>query len=226
MCGRYQLSVKGKQISERYNVDVYEDKFVPKYNCAPGQLLPVIANDNPGEVRFFRWGLIPYWAKDPSIGYKLINARAETIDIKPAFKKPFEKQRCLIPANGFYEWRKEDKQPYRIAFKDEKIFSMAGIWDVWLDAEERPVYSFAIITVPANNILKDIHTRMPAVLDEKDEWKWLESNDKKVLKNLLKPVADDKMKIYPVSKKVNSAKNEGEELIYPLSDKGFKTLFD
>ncbi len=226
MCGRYQLSVKGKQISERYNVDVYEDKFVPKYNCAPGQLLPVIANDNPGEVRFFRWGLIPYWAKDPSIGFKLINARAETIDIKPAFKKPFEKQRCLIPANGFYEWRKENKQPYRIAFKDEKIFSMAGIWDVWLDAEERSVYSFAIITVPANNILKDIHTRMPAVLDEKDEWKWLESNDKKVLKNLLKPVADDKMKIYPVSKKVNSAKNEGEELIYPLSDKGFKTLFD
>ncbi|HJN05505.1 MAG TPA: SOS response-associated peptidase, partial [Bacteroidales bacterium] len=127
MCGRFQLSVKGKQISERFNVEVFDELYKPNYNCAPSQKLPVITNDQPHSLSYFRWGLIPFWAKDPKLGYRNINTRSETISSKPSFKNAFKKRRCLIPANGFYEWRKdENKTPFRIFFKNEKLFALAG----------------------------------------------------------------------------------------------------
>ncbi len=226
MCGRYQLSVSGKEITERYNVTVYDDFFSPKFNCAPGQLLPVITNEEPEILNFYRWGLIPFWAKDPSIGNKLINARAETIDSKPAFKNSFKNRRCLIPANGFYEWRKKDKTPFRIYLKGENLFSMAGIWDVWRDKENNEIRSFAIITTDSTGSLKEIHDRMPVILKPEDERKWLFEQDKDILKSMLKPVNEDLLEFYPVSKKINSPKNDDEQLIYPVSGNGDITLFD
>jgi putative SOS response-associated peptidase YedK len=197
-------------------VEVYEERFVPRYNCAPGQLLPVISSAEPEVLSLYRWGLVPYWAKDVSIGNKLINARAETLEEKPSFKNPFKRQRCLIPANGFYEWRKKDKMPFRIFLKDRDLFSMAGIWDVWQDVVKRSFYTFSIITVPAPEILKGIHHRMPAILPEQHEKAWLQESDSRLLKSFLKPAADDLLDFYPVSRAVNNAGNDREELIYPL----------
>ncbi len=226
MCGRFQLSVRAKEITKRYQVEVFEERYVPKYNCAPGQLLPVITNKEPEVLNFYRWGLIPSWAKDVSIGNRLINARAETIDQKPAFKKAFYHQRCLVPANGFYEWRKSDKQPFRIFLKDEPVFSMAGIWEVWPDAEKRPLYTFAIITTASMGAMEKIHDRMPVILTPEEEREWLTSEDPGRLKSLLKPVTDDRLTYYPVSEKVNNVQNEGKELLYPVNLNKPPTLFD
>ena len=216
MCGRFQLSVKGKEISERFHVEVYNDKFTPRYNCAPSQLLPVITNEEPGVLNYFRWGLIPYWAKDPKIGYKLINTRAETVREKPSFKRAFEYQRCLVPANGFYEWRKTDKQPFRIFIKNEPLFSMAGIWEKWLDVEKRPLYTFSIITTRANRFMKPLHHRMPVILPREVEKEWLTETDLELLSELLMPYNGAKMDAYPISERINSPKNNDETLIYPI----------
>jgi putative SOS response-associated peptidase YedK len=132
MCGRFQLSVKGKHISERFNVEVFDEMYKPSFNCAPGQNLPVITNTEPGKLSFFKWGLVPFWAKDPKIGNKLINTRAETILEKPSFKAAFTRRRCLVPANGFFEWKKDTKKiPFRVFLKNGDLFAMAGLWETW-----------------------------------------------------------------------------------------------
>ncbi len=216
MCGRFQLSVKGKHISERFNVEVFDEMYNPRYNCAPSQNLPVITNAEPGKLSFFKWGLVPFRAKDPKISFKLINARAESISEKPAFKNAFKKRRCLIPANGFYEWRKdENKTPFRVFLKNEELFAMAGIWETWKDSGGRSVHSFSIITTQANPLVEKIHNRMPVILHPEDEEAWLKENDETVLKKLLVPFETDKMEAYPVSKKVNSPANNSPELISP-----------
>lgn len=216
MCGRFQLSVKGKQISERFNVEVFDELYKPNYNCAPSQKLAVITNSQPHSLSYFRWGLIPFWAKDPKIGYRNINTRSETINIKPSFKNAFKKRRCLIPANGFYEWRKdENKTPFRIFLNDEQLFAIAGIWEAWKDAENKIINSFSIITTEPNSLCRDIHNRMPVILKPEDEEVWLMENDETLLKKLLVPFDADKMKAYPISKEVNSPKNNRSELITP-----------
>jgi len=225
MCGRFQLSVKGKEISERFNVEVFDDMYSPSFNCAPSQKLPVITNSNPGELSFFQWGLIPPWAKDPKIGFKLINTRSETIQQKPSFKKAFEQRRCLIPANGFFEWHKSDKNPFRIFMKDEPIFAMAGIWETWFDAEQRALHTFSIITTEANSTMKHIHSRMPVILSNQHEEAWLKDNNLQHLTKLLKPVDDSMLDMYPVSKKINSPVNNSPELVYPINIETQGTLF-
>ena len=217
MCGRFQLSVKGKEISKRFNVEVFDDMYSPSFNCAPSQKLPVITNSNPGELSFFQWGLVPAWAKDPKIGFKLINARSETIQQKPAFKKAFEQRRCLIPANGFFEWRKNDKTPFRIFLKDEPVFAIAGIWETWLDAEQRALQTFSILTTEASSTMKRIHPRMPVILSRQNEEAWLMDNNFQNLIKLLKPVEDSILDMYPVSTKINSVKNNSPDIIYPVS---------
>lgn len=142
MCGRFQLSVKGKEISERYNVEVFNEMYSPNYNCAPSQTLPVVTNTNRGVLSFFRWGFIPTGTSLSKPGLGLINARAETVSEKPAFKKAFKTHRCLIPSNGFYEWRSGDKVPFRIFLKNEPLFSMAGIWNAWTDSNNKIVNTF------------------------------------------------------------------------------------
>ncbi len=215
MCGRFQLSVKGKQISERFNVEVFDEMYSPSYNCAPSQKLPVITNNDPEKLNYFKWGLVPFWSSDPKIGFKLINARAENILEKPSFKTAFSQRRCLIPANGFFEWKKQGKQkiPYRIFLKTEEIFAIAGIWEAWKDTEGTVLNSFSIITTSPNKLMQDIHSRMPVILNQHDEQAWLFEKDETYLKNLLQPFDASKMDAYQVSSKLNSPANNSSEII-------------
>ncbi len=225
MCGRFQLSVKAKEITERFNVKLFDDLYSPRFNCAPSQNLPVITNAEPETVVFYQWGLIPYWSKNRNIGFKLINARAETIDRKPAFKQAFMRRRCLIPANGFFEWRKNDKVPFRIFLKNEQLFAMAGIWDTWKDNEGKDIHTFSIITTEANNKMKEIHWRMPVILSKQNEREWLHETNLYRLKKLLTPPDDNMIELYPVSDKINSPNNNGKELIYPVNTENQGLLF-
>lgn len=216
MCGRFQLSVKAKQISERYNVEVYDDLYRPSFNCAPSQNLAVISNFEPEKLSFFRWGLIPFWAKDKKIGYKFINAKSETITEKPSFKNSFKRKRCLVLSNGFYEWKKEankQKSPYRIYTKNNELFSMAGIWDTWKDEQGNLTNSFSIITCAPNELMKNIHERMPVILKREDEEKWLKNTPQNELIELLKPYNTQQMEAYQISRLVNSPANDSAEII-------------
>ena len=225
MCGRFQLSVKGKEITERVNVEVHDEIHRPDkqllnsskgYNCAPLQWLPVILNTSPEKIQFLRWGLLPSWSSDERSAAKMINARAETISEKPAFKTAFERRRCLIPANGFYEWQKTShKQPYRFFLKNEAIFAMAGIWDHWTKTDGTRIHTFAILTTSANSILEGIHDRMPVILSENDEMKWISTANDTNFSALLKPYPAELMDFYPVSPLVNSVSNDDERLIKP-----------
>lgn len=226
MCGRFQLSVKGKMISERFNVEVFDEFYKPNYNCAPSQKLPVITNTAQDKISYLKWGLVPFWAKDPKIGYKMINTRAETIDEKPSFKQAFKKRRCLIPANGFYEWKKnKHKIPYRIFLKTEELFAMAGIWETWHDVEGRPLHTFSIITTRPNQLIENIHNRMPVILKPENETAWLNNDDEQFLLGLLEPHQADRMEAYPVSDKVNSPRNNSEDIILPSDSSSKPTLF-
>lgn len=226
MCGRFQLSVKGKQISERFNVEVFAELYKPSYNCAPSQNLPVITNSQSQKISFLKWGLIPFWAKDPKVGFRNINTRSETISEKPSFKNAFGRRRCLIPANGFYEWNK-DKIPYRIFLKNEELFAMAGIYEKWKNAEGKELDTFSIITTTANEAIKDIHHRMPVILKPEDEKSWLFEEDEKTLLNLLAPLEKSLIDLYPISKGINKSINNSPELIIPVApESGQGNLFE
>jgi putative SOS response-associated peptidase YedK len=216
MCGRYTLVKKAKDIEQRFHVQLEEDAYHQTYNAAPTQVLPVISNQHPQVASYFKWGLIPFWAKDPSIGNKMINARAETLTEKPAFKKILQTKRCLVIADGFYEWKKngKTKQPYRITLKDNGLFAFAGLWDEWKDEQGNKLRSFSIITTAPNDLMTSIHDRMPVVLPQIHEKDWL-SDDLQVKDalNLLQPYDADQMQAYPVSTLVNSPANNTHELI-------------
>jgi putative SOS response-associated peptidase YedK len=220
MCGRYSFAIEDELIKERFGVTVRSAIYKARYNCAPSQSLAVISTEEPEMLSFYRWGLIPFWAKDPSIGNKLINARAETIIDKPSFKQAFRSRRCLVLSDGFFEWEKSgEKQPYRIILQDSVPFSMAGIWDKWENPEGEIIHSFSIITTRANSLIEKIHDRMPVILKREDEKKWLGSPNEKELLDLLKPFHKDQMKIYPVSRKVNSPINDVREIFDPVKIK-------
>lgn len=217
MCGRFQLSVKGKEISERFNTEVFDELHKPSFNCAPGQILPVITNLAPHRISLMLWGLVPSWSKSPSTGSKNFNCRSESIDEKPSFREPFSRQRCLVPANGYYEWKAGAlKQAYRFCLKDEALFAMAGIWDIWKSPDGGLLHSFSIITTEANELTAGIHHRMPLILPVEMETRWLYSTDYKQLIPLLKPFPASQMDYYPVSGKVNSVANDGEALIHKM----------
>ena len=216
MCGRFSFSPLAKIIEDRFDVKVDSNRYKPRYNCAPSQDLAVISNQNPGELSFYRWGMIPFWAKDKSIGNKLINAKAETIAEKPSFKKSLKHKRCLVVCDGFYEWKtinKKEKVPYRITLQDHGLFAMAGIWDSWKDEDGRLINSFAIITTTPNKLMENIHTRMPVILEQKAEKLWLGEDDPALLLSFLKPYPEMEMTAFPVSKLVNSPFNDSEELV-------------
>jgi putative SOS response-associated peptidase YedK len=218
MCGRYTITITEDELIARYMIEEPTNRYhTPRYNVTPTNRVPVILNDE-GALKLdaFRWGLVPFWAKDLKIGYSMINARADTVTVKPAFKNAFKQRRCLIPADGFYEWKKigSDKQPYRILMKDERIFSMAGLWETWNSPEGEKIYSCTIITTDPNDLMVDIHDRMPMILSIEDEKKWLDKEQSvEDLKAMLQPFPAEEMKAYPVSKDVGSVKNQNEELI-------------
>ena len=213
MCGRFSLTANEAELNLRFELEGGEAPYVPRYNGAPTQLLAVITGESPHRLSYHRWGLIPPWAKDISIGNKMINARAETITEKASFRTPLFSRRCLVPADGFYEWQQDaGKQPYRIFVKSNKLFAMAGLWERWKSPEGELVESFNIITTEANEFMKPIHNRMPVILKRADEKTWLESKDSAEILSLLRPYAAGDMDAYPVSKLVNSPRNEGPEV--------------
>lgn len=214
MCGRYSFILEDELIWQRFGVRVRTAVYIARYNSAPGQDLAVISNDDPAVLDFYRWGLIPSWSKDPSIGNKMINARAETICEMASFREPFRNRRCLVPGDGFFEWRKDrNKTPYRFTLKDDSPFAFAGLWDEWVDPAGKPLRTFTIITTEPNELTGQIHNRMPVILRKEFEKEWLEGNDEKRLLDMLKPYPAGEMKSYAVSSLVNSPDNDIPEVI-------------
>ena len=219
MCGRYSFILEDEMIKERFGVTVRSAIYKARYNCAPTQKLSVISNENPDELSLYRWGLIPFWAKDSSIGNKLINAKSETILEKPSFKNSFKNRRCLVLSDGFYEWKKGPvKTPYRIVQKDGSAFAMAGIWDKWITPEGDEIRSFAILTTAPNTLMQKIHDRMPVILDRESEQQWIRNSSEENLLNLLKPCEPGVLLAYPVSAMVNSPRNDSPEILEPVGD--------
>ncbi len=213
MCGRFSLSANEAELNLRFELEGGEAPYVPRYNGAPTQLLAIITGESPHKLSYHRWGLIPPWAKDISIGNKMINARAETITEKASFRTPLFSKRCLVPADGFYEWQQDTgKQPYRIFVKSNVLFAMAGLWERWKSPAGEVVDSFNIITTEANEFMKPIHNRMPVILKREDEKTWLGSKDSAEILSLLRPYPAEDMDAFPVSKQVNSPRNEGKEV--------------
>jgi len=222
MCGRSSLSKTEKELEERFDAGFYSEDLVrykplPNYNVAPSHILPVILNNDKRHFSPVRWGFIPFWATDKNIGYKMINARIETALEKTSFKKAFENKRCLVPADGFYEWKKtgNSKQAFRILLKDESIFAFAGLWSKWTSPKDgAEILSFTIMTQKPNGLVEDIHDRMPVILRKDHEEAWLNNDvSPSELVKLLEPYPEEEMKAYPVSDRVNKVSNNDAELI-------------
>jgi len=218
MCGRFSLGSTSAAISHFFGF-AQQLPLPPQWNIAPGQnILTVRAEDqDTRSPALLLWGLIPPWAKDRSIGYKMINARAETVAEKPSFRSAFQVRRCLIAADGFYEWQRSgrQKQPYHIRKTDRGLFAFAGIWESWTDQQTRPpVESCAILTTEANDLMRPIHTRMPVILAEEDHERWLHDEPQN-LAALLVPHAWPDFEAVPVSDYVNNARHEGVRCIEP-----------
>lgn len=219
MCGRYNLITDAQALVDFFEVH-NSLAITPRYNIAPSQEVPVVRSDTVGrELALLRWGLIPHWAKDEKIGYKMINARAETVADKPSFRHSFRRQRCLIPATGFYEWKqiKGVKQPYNIRIGKGALFAFAGLWAFWKSAGGQGVESCAIIVTEANEAISPIHDRMPVILSPADYKRWLDPTitDPERLEPLLRPCPAGWMNSYPVSRKVGSPKNDSPDCVTP-----------
>jgi putative SOS response-associated peptidase YedK len=220
MCGRYGF-VPGNNFDERFQVEHQQEPLLPSYNVAPGATMPVVVRNSPNRIELMKWGLIPFWAKDPKISYKTINARAETVASSPAFREAFKRRRCLVPASGFYEWQKTErgKLPYFIHLKETELFAFAGLYDVWKDAEGNELRTYTIITTIPNDLVQPIHNRMPVILHPDDEAMWIDPkmNDTKALRALLQPFPVALMEAYPVSRTVNTPAIDTPALIEPLA---------
>lgn len=220
MCGRFGLDIRPGSMREHFGVNS-PPNLAPRYNIAPSQdAACVMLHPESGErvVRLLRFGLIPHWAKDAKIGYKLINARAETVGEKPAFRTAFAKRRLIVPASFFYEWQKADgRQPWLFAMKDDAPMGLAGLWERFKDKDSgETVFSFSIITVPANDLVARVHERMPAILAPADYEAWLgEESETADVHSLLLPYPPEAMRSRPVSALVNSPRNDGPELLAP-----------
>jgi len=218
MCGRFALVTPVAELKKRFNVKLPKGEIRPHYNNAPGQIMPVIEMENPEQLSLFKWGLVPHWAYDPKIGYRMINARAETVAEKPSFRSSLKKRRCLIPADGFFEWDKKPVKhvPYFIKLKNNRTFAFAGLAAHW-EKENEKIDSFTIITTEPNTLIGKIHNRMPVILAQADEKKWLDPiiSDAEALK-LLKPFPAKGMEAYPISNLVNNPRNDSAAIIKPL----------
>jgi putative SOS response-associated peptidase YedK len=215
MCGRYTLRTAGAKLAEAFGVEESPSLFEPRFNAAPTQTMPVVRlkeNGSGRELSLMRWGLVPSWADDKSIGSGLINARADGVATKPAFRSAFRRRRCLVPVDGFYEWEKigRKKQPFFITMTDGRPFAFAGLWEKW-DKNDESLESFTILTTEANELLQPLHDRMPVILAPKDYDAWLDSqrNDPAELSQLLKTYTGDDLKTFPVNPVVNSPKYDG-----------------
>ncbi|MDQ1145954.1 putative SOS response-associated peptidase YedK [Bacillus sp. SORGH_AS 510] len=224
MCGRFTLTVNIEEIMDRFMIESFleYETFLPSYNIAPSQSVLAVINDGKvNRMGFLHWGLIPSWAKDPTLNHKMINARAETLNEKPSFRNAFKKKRCLIIADSFYEWKRnadKTKTPMRIKLKSNDLFAMAGIWEGWKSPEGKRIHTCSVITTNPNELMKDIHDRMPVILKPEDEKIWLDPSitDPKYLQQFLIPMDERFMDAYQVSTLVNSPKNNSIELIQEI----------
>ncbi len=221
MCGRFTITLEPAFFQQELELGNLPSEWVPRYNAAPGQSIPVVRELKSRDVAMLRWGLVPFWAKDDSIGYKLINARSETLLEKPSFKNAFSKRRCLILADGFYEWQQPGvkgapKAPFRFTLKDAQPFAFAGLWESWRSPENEVIQSCTIITCKPNSLLAQIHNRMPVILDHNNCWEWLADKPENELSELLRPYPADAMRGYPVGQMVNNPRIDEINLIKPL----------
>lgn len=218
MCGRYGLTTPEK-MEEHYGLTGLTQTFKPRYNVSPTQKMPVI--DLPQHVEEMYWGLIPFWARDIKKIKPQINARAEGIENKPMFRKPFRLQRCLVPATGFFEWKqsKDGKIPYYFKLKNSKIFSFAGLYDIWKNDKGEEVKSYTIITTMPNETVGKVHNRMPVMLEKEGEEGWInpDETEPERLLSYLKPFPDELMESYPVSTAVNIPSNDVASILEPLT---------
>ncbi|WP_042455482.1 SOS response-associated peptidase [Neobacillus dielmonensis] len=224
MCGRFTLTATVDELIDRFDIQAFldEQNYVQSYNIAPSQSVLAVINDGKtNRMGFLKWGLVPSWAKDPSISYKLINARAETLREKPSFRQAYQKRRCLIVADSFYEWKRHEdksKTPMRIKLKTGDLFGMAGLWEHWKSPNGESVFSCSVVTTAPNELMSTIHDRMPVILKQEDEKIWLNpaANDLDDLQRLLVPFDPNAMEAYQVSPLVNSPKNNSIELIQKI----------
>ena len=225
MCGRFALITPGETVLTAFEVDANPldlAQIPPRYNIAPTQ--PVLAvraaaNGRQRELTLFQWGLVPSWSQDPKLGARMINARSETVAEKPAFRAAFKRRRCLIPADGFYEWQKTagGKQPMYIHSQDERPFALAGLWELWQSADGSTLQSCTILTTTPNELMEPIHNRMPVILDPADYDDWLHPDPKpEIGLHLLRPYPAAKMAAYPVSSWVNSPAHDDPSCLTPL----------
>lgn len=224
MCGRFTLSTNFETLMDRFEIDdaFEESDYHISYNIAPTQQVVSVINDGmKNRMGYLKWGLVPNWSKDEKIGYKLINARAETLSEKPSFRNAFQKRRCLIIADSFYEWKKtpERKIPMRIKLKSNEPFAMAGLWESWKSPLGNTIFSCTIITTKANSFMSTIHERMPLIVKPEDEKLWLNprNSPNSLFTRIIQPYADDLMEAYEVSSDVNSTKNNNSDLIKEIS---------
>lgn len=229
MCGRFALTITLEELADHFDLPDLPAQLVPRYNIAPTQPVGVVRVDAQRQAREWAltlWGLIPSWSKDPSMGARMINARAETVDEKPSFRAAFKRRRCIIPASGFYEWMKKDggKQPYFITLTNGDVLGLAGLWESWHGPNGEAIESCTILTTDANEAITPLHDRMPVILAPEDYDEWLGDGKDATpahlsrLKHLFRPYPSAQMQLYPVSTYVNSPRNEGKECIERLRD--------
>jgi putative SOS response-associated peptidase YedK len=223
MCGRYRLSRQKEILAEHFDTDFDDLGWEPRYNIAPTQPVAVIRRVGPGQARqasMMRWGLIPSWAAEPTIAARTINARAETAASKPSFREPLPNQRCLVPADGFYEWRRsaKEKQPFCFEVEAGAVFAFAGLWDSWRSPDGDALETCTMLTTTPNDLLADVHDRMPVILPAELYDRWLDPgmHGLEGVLGLLKPYDPALMRRYPVSQRVNLVTNEGPECSAPV----------
>ncbi len=223
MCGRFTLILEPGDFEDEFDLGGIPDSYLPRYNIAPTQPIAMVADARSKRAEMFRWGLIPSWAKDVSIGSNLINARAETLAEKPSFRSAYKTRRGLILASGFYEWRPDPqgsgrKEPVYIHPVDGKPVTFAGLWEEWHSAQGDVIRSAVIITTHSNELISPFHERMPVILFGDDRSRWLDPwSSPEILNNLLVPFPPDKLAFYPVSRMINSPSAEGAACIQPLA---------
>lgn len=217
MCGRFAIRATPESLSKRFGVaQSLLAGFAPRYNAAPGQQIGVIAGDRPDRVAMMRWGLVPPWAHDDRVGFQMINARSETVRDKRAFRDPFRFRRCIVPADGFYEWKMEKgmKQPYFIYLDGDAVFAFAGLWERWPQPAGGVLETFTIMTTEPNGLVAVLHDRMAVILPQEAERTWLFGSPDEAFE-LLRPYPAEQMRFYPVSAAVNRPQNEGPALTRP-----------
>jgi putative SOS response-associated peptidase YedK len=229
MCGRFVRKRSSSAMAKDFGVQEITDDLQPSFNVAPTQLVAVVLNSGKKQMAAMRWGLVPSWATDPTIAGRLINARAETLMAKAAFKEAFKRRRCLVVADGFFEWQKQGsaKIPLFIHLKPERPFGFAGLYEIWTPPLGEPLVTCTIITTEPNQLVKPIHDRMPVIVPKDAEDFWLDPDveDRTRLLDLLQPYPSDEMAAYVVSKLVNSVKNDSPECIEPVAAMGQPLLF-